>query len=135
MLRDEIAPALRAAGMQRAGTTYSMPSASHWALLGFQRSTGNTAHRMKFTVNCKVVRRDAWDVAYAHKPYIGRQPKPNRFGGVGWQSRIGQLLPSGQDTWWWLEANGESRTVADQVIAAITQTALPAMFAEIAETA
>lgn len=109
-----------------------MRSASHWALLGFQGPTANSAERMKFTVNCTVVRKDTWAAAYAEQPYIGAKPKPNVRAGVGWCERLGAWMPDGQDLWWWLERDSDSRQIAEEVVAAIVQHALPAMRAEIA---
>jgi hypothetical protein len=39
MLRDDIAPALRALGLKGSGSRYSLPDPESWALLGFQAST------------------------------------------------------------------------------------------------
>lgn len=134
MLRDEVAPALRSAGLRGSGSGYSIPSESHWAMLGFQGSMANTAGLIKFTVNCTVVRKDEWEAQYAARPYIGPKPKPNVRAGVGWTERLGALMPSGQDSWWWLERDGDPHEVAAEVVTAIMHYGLPAMRAEIAAT-
>ena len=134
MLRDEVAAALRATGLRGSGATYLMRSASHWALLGFQGSTANSAERMKFTVNCTVVRKDTWAAAYAGAAVHRREAEAEVRAGVGWCARLGAWMPDGQDLWWWLERDSDSRQIAEEVVAAIVQHALPAMRAEIAAT-
>jgi Domain of unknown function (DUF4304) len=71
MLRDHVAPALRTLGLKGSGAAYSIPSESHWALIGFQGSRANTSARMKFTVNCKVVRKGVWAAEQWKRYYIG----------------------------------------------------------------
>lgn len=135
MLRDHIAPALRGAGFTGSGTSYVLPSAVHWVMIGFQGSMANTSQRMKFTVNCKVVRKDVWATAYAERPYIGARPKPNvGAGDFEWWERIGRLMPSGEDQWWWLSPDDDLVAVAEDVADALTRYALPAMRKEIART-
>ena len=96
MLRDEVAAALRATGLRGSGATYLMRSASHWALLGFQGSTANSAERMKFTVNCTVVRKDTWAAAYAGAAVHRREAEAEVRAGVGWCARLGAWMPDGR---------------------------------------
>src|SRR3954471_19606289 len=106
MLRTQVAPTLQAHGLKGSGREYSIPSMSHWATIGFQGSTAHSALRMRFTVNCKVVRKDVWATMLEEQPWIGQRPKPNTRAGFEWDRRIGHLLPQGKDTWWWVDANG-----------------------------
>src|SRR4029079_2033762 len=48
----------------------SLASATHWALLGFQRDKWSDKSRLRFTVNVTVVRRDAWDNARKAHPWM-----------------------------------------------------------------
>lgn len=135
LLRVHIAPALREAGFTGSGTSYVVKSATHWVMLGFQGSTANTSQRVKFTVNCKVVRKDVWADAYAERPYIGAQPKPNVSAGTfEWWKRIGSLMPGGQDHWWWLGTDDDPVAVGLDVVDALNRHALPRMRDEIART-
>ena len=59
MLRDQIAPAMRAAGFKGAGSEYSIPDPNFLTMIGFQRSTSSNAAQVKFTLNLKVVSRSA----------------------------------------------------------------------------
>lgn len=134
MLRDNVGPGLRAEGFKGSGREYTMPSAIHWRTLGFQGSTANTAGQMKFTVNCKVVRRDLWAATYEEKRYIGVRPKPNVHVGIEWWNRIGQLMPDRTDRWWSLNADDDSSAVAQDVLTAIRSHAIPAMLEECARS-
>ena len=87
---------------------------------------------MKFTVNCTVVRKDTWAAAYAGAAVHRREAEAEVRAGVGWCARLGAWMPDGQDLWWWLERDSDSRQIAEEVVAAIVQHALPAMRAEIA---
>ena len=44
-----------------------------------------------------------------------------------WHSRIGRLMPSGLDEWWDLTPDDDEARIADAVIDAIRQYALPAL--------
>jgi hypothetical protein len=135
MLKDHVSPALRAQGFQGSGGTYVRPSDSHWVLLGFQRSTSSDASAVKFTVNCKVVRRDVWDEMRQQVSYLGDKPTPTMSAGpFEWDRRLGELMPQGDDTWWWLRPEDDTARLAAEVIAAIQAYALPAMNAQVAET-
>jgi hypothetical protein len=135
MLRDQVGPALRQEGMMGSGREYSIPSDSHWLLLGFQGSTANTSLRMRFTVNCKVVRKDVWKAASEERPSRGSRPKPNVHAGTfEWMIRIGQLMPNAEDKWWWVQADDPTDEVALEVIDAIKRYALPAIRRRCAQT-
>src|SRR3954453_12481053 len=99
MMREQVAPALRSLGLKGSGQSYSIPSDSYWALVGFQKSRASSAGAVKFTVNLQVQPRDAWARAYEEHWWIGAKPSPNTRASVegGWWSRIGQLLPDSGD--------------------------------------
>jgi hypothetical protein len=128
MLRDVIAPALRSRGLRGSGSRYTIPSDTHWALLGFQSSSYNTGDRVKFTVNCMVVRRDLWAAAVTEKPWIGEKPKANVGAGIGeWWERLGRLMPAHEDVWWFIQNGVRPDEVAAAVLGAIDDYALQAM--------
>jgi hypothetical protein len=134
MLRDHVAPGLRAAGFVGSGTSFVLPSEEHWAMVGFQGSTSNTRERMKFTVNCKVVRKDVWAQAHAEHPYLGPKPKPNVHANVEWWERVGRLMPEGNDHWWWIELGQDPAGVARDMLDSVARYAVPAMRAQVAQT-
>src|SRR5947209_7169681 len=58
MMREQVAPQLRALGFKGSGQRFTLPSDSHWALLGFQRSAWGDSRKGKFTINLTVVSKD-----------------------------------------------------------------------------
>lgn len=132
MLKKQVSPALRREGLRGSGGNYVMPSESHWVLIGFQRSTSSDASAVKFTVNCKVVRRDVWSHMQEERPYIGTTPSANiGAGSFEWYRRIGELMPEADDKWWWLRSEDDSALIATEVLEAIRTHALPVLRAEV----
>jgi hypothetical protein len=127
MLRDEIAPALRRLGLKGSGQAYTIPSDTHWAVIGLQKFTWSDADRVEFTINLTVARKDEWAAAYASTPYIGKRPKPNVSGGPSWWTRIGSVLPGDRERTWEVHAGAATEPVAGDVVATIRDHALPAM--------
>ena len=102
-LGDLVSPAVRAAGLKGSAGNYRLPSSTHFALVGFQRSTSSTASAVKFTINLKAVSHGTWRLARAGRSWLPEIPGANRIYPVAeWQKRIGTLMPAGQDHWWWL---------------------------------
>lgn len=132
MLRDHLSPKLRANGFKGSAGAYELPSQSHWVVLGIQASVYSSKDEVKFTLNCQVVPRDVWEEARGERPYLGEKPKPNTIaGGFLWHSRIGMLMPAGQDQWWSLRASDNAEVLAGEVAAAVRDYLLPAIRREI----
>src|SRR5690349_1207537 len=101
MMRDDVAPALRRLRLKGSGQAYTLPSETHWAVIGFQKFTWSNADRVEFTINLTVARKDEWAAAYEESPWLGKRPAPNVSGGPAWWERIGGLMPgeSGDAVW------------------------------------
>jgi uncharacterized protein DUF4304 len=127
MLRDEIAPALRALGFKGSGANYHLPSDTHWALLGFQKSDVSSAAVVRFTVNLQVVSRSVWDDERAEHPWMPEQPTATTGWGFAWWVRLGELAPHGGEIWWDLRAGSDTSVLAGAVVWAIEDFGLPAM--------
>lgn len=135
MLRDQIAPALRALGLKGSGQEFSLPSPTHWALLGFQRDKWSNRSSVRFTVNVVVVRRDVWDKAYAAHSWMGARPHSRTSGYAVsdselpgfWYERIGLLMPRHDDHWWDVGRATDTKKLATEVVSAIDTHVLPAM--------
>jgi hypothetical protein len=136
MLRDEVAPALRASGLKGSGQRFELPSESHWALLGFQKSAWSDRQRLTFTVNLTVVARSVWTNGRRRWSQLPEQPGPNwalppmmesAFDTGYWHARIGELMPGNLDRWWEVNATPDSGAVAAEVVEAIVEYALPEM--------
>ncbi|HZG03318.1 MAG TPA: DUF4304 domain-containing protein [Streptomyces sp.] len=138
-VRARIAPFLRGLGFRGSGARYALPSDTVWAQLGLQRSRGNSADEVAFTVNVSVIGRAEWERACAQSPRLlagrpGRpgpaRPSPNVHHAVGETVRIGSLMPGGRDVWWSFRSGPEpagelAEPVVAEVCAAIGDHALP----------
>lgn len=49
MLKSLVAPELRNLGLRGSGRSYSIPSETHWAVIGFQGSQSNSADLVRFS--------------------------------------------------------------------------------------
>lgn len=127
MMQTEVAPALRNLGFKGSGHSFMWPSDTHWAQLGFQKSTRSDARKVVFTVNVSVVEKGAWDEERARHPDLGgERPAPNTtYGPPAWTERIGFLLPTRKDLWWSVKAGASTTRSAGEVVAAIREYALP----------
>jgi hypothetical protein len=137
VIKREIAPPLRALGFKGSGQNYELPSATHWALLGFQKSAWSNKSTVRFTVNLTVVDRDDWARLAGEYRQIGERPSANSYPAAPifpavyessyWHSRLGELTPERRDLWWDIAAGEAPGRVAREVVGAITNYALPAM--------
>src|ERR1700738_4635168 len=127
-MKEAFAPALRSAGLRGSSPSFSIPSKTHFALLGFQKSQFSHAGDVKFTLNLKVVSKDAWEAMRATRPYFPAKPAPNTgYGTFEWHKRIGELLPGGQDTWWHLRVDQDNAPTIAAVVEVLVKSAVPAL--------
>src|SRR5213080_565037 len=61
LLRDVVAPALRAEGLRGSGMSYVLPDPVFWGIVGFQESMRSDADVVKFTVNLTATAKEDWD--------------------------------------------------------------------------
>lgn len=128
MLKEHLSPGLRGLGFKGSAGAYELPSETHWMVLGVQASAYSSADGMTFTLNCQVVSHSTWDAMRAERGYLGAKPKPNTVAGsFVWWSRIGELLPEGEDKWWSLRPGDDPAPIAREVLQAVRDFALPAM--------
>ena len=126
MLKFGVRPRFKALGFTGSGTTFVWPSTVAFCHLGFQRSLSSNRDTLKFTINVTAVDKAAWELARQSRSHLPVKPSPNTFYGTFvWQSRIGELLPGGEDKWWIVEANQDWRMLADEVVEAVTRFAVP----------
>ncbi|MGI5170702.1 DUF4304 domain-containing protein [Spirillospora sp. CA-253888] len=128
IMRDEVAPALRGMGLSGSGQRYRMRAPGFWAQIGFQKSRGNDADLVKFTVNVSVIEQAAWERDRQARPYLPARPSPHCIYGVEqWTERIGILMPSQADHWWKVRSGWPTTRIAAEVVTAIADYGLPAM--------
>jgi hypothetical protein len=119
MLRDDIAPALRALGFKGSGSRYTLPAPESWALLGFQSSRFNTTESLTFTVNLCAVSRLVWESRRREQSHLPEKPSPGTYyGNFVWSRRLGHLMPVNEDVWWDLHEAADAKDVAGEVVAA-----------------
>jgi len=131
LLREDVAPALRALGLTGTERTFRLPSRTHFAQIGIQSSTSSLWDLVRFTANVSVIDRDSWDAAKRTEAWLPKQPSPNgRYSVRGlaqWKQRAPKLA-SGSDDWWEIGHHGHERErVAASVIDILTRYALPAI--------
>lgn len=132
MVRTQVAPRLRALGFKGSGQTYELRSADYWAMLGFQKSAFSDRSWIRFTVNVLVVSQQVWEEERQKRPdlRLPRRPNPNHAWGFTWWRRLGELVHDGQEIWWEVEAGVATQALADAVLWAVEDYALPAMRAQ-----
>src|SRR4029453_2800772 len=134
MMREQIAPELRRMGFKGSGQSFTLPSKTHWVLLGFQKSMTSNAKAVRFTVNLTAASKQAWVHARRDHSYLGEHPGANiSYGDFAWQRRIGQLLPDGRDTWWTVATRASVESVRVGGVNAIRPYALTAIEQQLAE--
>lgn len=126
LMKTSFAPALRGVGLKGSGGRFELPSDKYWALLGFQKSTYSDSDALEFTVNLSVISRTVWAEQASARPHLGQRPRPSTFYG-SWaeQVRIGKLTPSGEDLWWRLNRGEDPGPVAQRVVSALVDVAVP----------
>lgn len=142
LLRDLMAPGLRAQGLRASGQAFVLPHPTYWAQVGFQKSMSSRRDAVKFTVNLNVTSKEQWDADRREHSYLKDTPPPGmdraawdarrleesyyparpsvntREGGLS--QRIGQLIPSvASDHWWILTVSNAGEVVADALSAVI----------------
>jgi uncharacterized protein DUF4304 len=128
MVKEQIAPALRALGFKGSGQRFTLPDDEHWAQIGLQKFSWSDRDEVEFTANVTVARRDVWQAERAERPYLPKQPAANIFYGTyAWQTRIGELLPEGEEKRWRVSPDRPTEPVAAEFVAAVSDYALPAM--------
>jgi hypothetical protein len=132
MLRERVAPGLRELGFRGSGQRFHIPSSTHWALLGFQKSKWSDQRHVSFTINMTVVSHVAWEQARQQYPWMDERPRAvvsedaKRIDGY-WHSRIGKVMPDKQDKWWDLGPGVDVDRLALEVVSAVRWFGLPEM--------
>jgi hypothetical protein len=120
MIRDVLAPALRAAGFRGSGRRFVLPGSTTWLVVGIQKSRWNDATEVSFTVNLTAADRAAWSTARATASWLPEAPSGIAIYPVGRTIRIGALLPPDrQDRWWTVRGGADPTRVGEEVAAAI----------------
>jgi len=126
MLRDEIAPRLRAVGLRGSGSAYLLPDADRWLIVGFQKHPVSRADCVEFTVNLVVASKLSWAEDRDYEPSLPIRPGARYAGNTVNVVRLGELMPPrGDDRWWRVAPTRPTRAVATRVGNAIEHLAIP----------
>lgn len=133
LIKDEISPAMRECGLVGSGGRYAMKSDSHWALVGFQKSSYSDKAEVQFTVNLLAVRRDDWESLVAERTYYGAKPSASvLYSEPVHSTRIGFLLENPVDRWWRIYEGQDVDRVLSEVVSALVEQGLPWLRKQIA---
>lgn len=131
MLKEGMWPRMREIGFRGSGSTFRWPADDAWVMIGIQKSSANTPDYVRFTANVSVTTKAEWEAKRVDQSFLGDKPTPNVLP-WGWGTRLGHLMPARRDHWWVLETGDDWQPVADELIEAIVNLALPRMLSELA---
>ena len=153
LMRDAVAPALRAEGLRGSGSVYVLPNPTYWAQVGFQKSTSSSRDAVKFTIKLKVTDKEWWDEQRRdHSPLKDRPPpdsdnatwdalrlersvypaRPSvNISGDGRSQRIGDLMPETKADHWWVLTADNAEDVVEGALRALLSHGLPWLRQEI----
>jgi len=135
MLKDQISPRLREAGLVGSSGRFSLPSDSHWALVGFQKSAFSDRNEVRFTINLVAVKKADWDQLRLERPYLAKRPQPTFHHPEAARSvRIGELVDAGEDKWWRIVPTDDQEPIVDEVIRDLSEAGIPWLRAQISGT-
>lgn len=126
-IKQHVSPALRGLGLRGSAGRYHLPSASHWLLLGLQKSAYSDRAEVRFTVNLTVISRRVWEAKRAELSHLNTRPSASIiYGPWAAHARIGGHKPGGVDKWWRISDHGEPvAQVVDDLLDHIKRCALP----------
>lgn len=124
-IKNEVSPKMRAEGLVGSGGRYSLKSATHWVLIGFQKSKWNDKTEVQFTINLMVVSREGWADLIATDPYFGAEPTPTSSATPAVNKRITDIMVPSHSQWWKIEAGKSTKAVSKEVIEALTGFGIP----------
>ena len=130
-LKNEIGPELRKLGFRGSGQVFEYKVDDWWAQLGFQKSQWNEAKTVSFTMNVSAISKKDWAAAISQKPQLPMKPSPSVHYGIGWQKRIGSLIPGGKDKWWEITPDSSLSNVSKEVIEVVRKVVVPELDREV----
>lgn len=113
---------LKPLGFRKVANLFSRTNQNVVQLIEVQGSRDSTKDAARFTVNIGVF---ALDLVYADVRDVTKPSIP----GAHWRARLGSLSPEGQDLWWQASTAEQAASVAKDVVARVTQYALPTLCA------
>jgi Domain of unknown function (DUF4304) len=129
MVDTNLAPGLRALGFFGVGRRFRIEGTGHWGEVLVEQARSFTARAVRFTVHVGVLSRDEWAEQLRVRPYYPAGEVTRTH--MGWQAPIGELVtvaghPIGE-LWWELEVGRPFDSLANEVLTAVREFALPAI--------
>lgn len=125
LLRIHVAPAIRDRGFAGSGQDFSKRMGHDWAVIDVQKHRYSTADEVRFTINLGVA--CPFVLAEEGLTPAGKAP-PEVL--CQYRLRIGQLLPSRQDTWWTVRSTMiavETEVLGSTIVDTLLDVAIPAL--------
>lgn len=127
-IRRGISPDMKKLGFAGSGSIFELWNEKIWLLLGIQKSTSGVPGRLRITINLAAVLKEEWDSLLRSGAKYSARPNPNLvYGKKVWHSRIGKLMPGGQDCWWNVTGESDPDDLASSIVCAVESYALPAL--------
>ena len=130
MLRDEVAPRLRAIGFFGSGRRYVLPDGLEWLVVAFQRNRWNDEANVEFTINLFRVAKADWKGARSRHPRMSEQPTGGAVERPGRYLRLHHLLPTDAQ-WWAVRAGVDTAVLAGELVEALGRYGVPWLRGEI----
>lgn len=127
LLREFVAPELRAQGLKGSGQKYTLPHPEMRVGVSFQTGRGENPGEVTFTAEVYAVHDptlEAFDAANRAARSQGQTIPLPQTG--NWGHRLGWLMPGRRDVWWTVRAGEPIEPVASEVVSALIDYGLPA---------
>lgn len=132
MLKERVAPELRAMGFKGSGQNYHLPVPGYFALLSFQKMRFGTRHDVMFTINLLACSHAEWAALVEARPQYGTKPILGaHYEEPVWSMRIGFLMPEPHDHWWQVLDDTDTDALADEVLGVLREYGVPALRAHL----
>lgn len=128
LIKDHVGPRLREWGWIGSGANWVRPDPTQWVLLGWQKDRYSDAAAVSFTANLKVISKDAWDAENIPRGRRPSKPSASTRWGIGWEERLGSVIPgTAGDRWWSVRPGEELAPIAEEVLRALETHGVPAI--------
>ncbi|WP_250447987.1 DUF4304 domain-containing protein [Actinotalea sp. C106] len=134
LMRDHLAPSLRAQGWRGSAGSWLRTHPTQWVTLGWQKDKYSDPASVLFTGNLAVISKDVWDAENVPRGRRAAKPAASTSWGLGWEQRLGALIPGTDgDRWWVVHPGCDLTVVASEVLEALSRYGLPALERALAE--
>lgn len=119
LLKDHVAPFLKADGFLRGGQCFLREGPESWAIIHFQQSSKSNSTKILFTVDFGVASKRVCE-------FFGIQVEQKKsIDTCQWRQRLGMLLPGGVDRWWSIDAETDIATLGSDLVCILRDCGIP----------